>query len=313
MHGKNLDVTVITAVFNGEEFIAETIDSVLRCAQNVSYEYIVVDDGSTDGTAQILTSYGSAIRVISQSNAGESTAVNVGIAEAKGLCCLVISADDPLLTSELFEESIEAFHLDPNLAAIYPDWQMIGPKGEVIKQIIVPEYSDELLIGRCRTLPGPGVLFRTTFAQLLNGRRARWTYVGDYDFWLRLSRVGELRRRPGVRAQWRYHPNSTSVTKRGVKMASERIEVIEDFLSTYEVSPSLARMSRGTSYYLAARLGFFSSKIPAKFYLVKAFYERKRWIEEAQLLVVLYILLLPVSRFIANPILARSQRYRTLV
>jgi glycosyltransferase involved in cell wall biosynthesis len=313
MGDTEIEVTVITAVFNGEEYIAETIDSVLRCAQNISFEYIVVDDGSTDETLKILKSYEPAIRIISQANAGESTAVNVGINEAKGLCSLVISADDPLLTPELFEESIASFKSEPQLAAIYPDWQMIGPKGEVIKKIDVPDYSDILLIGRCRTLPGPGVLFRTSFAQDLKGRRARWTYVGDYDFWLRLSRVGEIRHRPGVRAQWRYHPNSTSVTKRGPKMANERIAVIEEFLSANEVAPDLARMARGTSYYMAARLGFFSSEIPAKSYLFRSFKERKKWVEEAQLLVVFYILLLPISRCLANPILSRSKRYRTLI
>ena len=313
MSSQGLKVTVITAVYNGEEFVAETINSVLECAREISFEYIVVDDGSTDGTLAILKSYGSAIRIIEQPNSGESSAVNVGINEAKGLCCLVVSADDPLLTPELFKGSLESFESDPQLAAIYPDWQMIGPSGEVIKQIIVPDYSHELLIGRCRTLPGPGALFRTTFAKKLEGRRARWTYVGDYDFWLRLSRVGELRRRPGIYAQWRYHANSTSVTKRGLKMANERIAVIEDFLTSNDIPLDLARMARGTSYYMAARLAFFSAEIPAKLYLAKAFRARGQWLEEAQLRVVLYILLLPISRIIVNPILKRSKRYRTLI
>lgn len=313
MSSVDLKVTVITAVYNGEEYINETINSVLKCAQDISYEYIVIDDGSTDDTLSILNSYGSAIRVIEQQNSGESSAVNVGINEAKGMCCLVVSADDPLLTPKLFESAIQSFESDPKLAAIYPDWQMIGPTGEVIKQIIVPEYSDELLIGRCRTLPGPGVLFRTAFAKQLEGRRARWTYVGDYDFWLRLSRVGEIRRRPGVYAQWRYHANSTSVTKRGLKMANERIAVIEEFLSSNIIPPDLARMARGTSYYMAARLAFFSAEIPAKLYLIKAFRARGRWLEDAQLRVVLYILLLPLSRIIVNPILKRSNRYQTLI
>jgi glycosyltransferase involved in cell wall biosynthesis len=313
MSSCTLDLTVITAVYNGEEFIAETVDSVLRCAKGTEFEYLVINDGSTDRTQEILQSYGSKIRVISQTNAGESAAVNVGIREAKGLCCLVVSADDPLLTETLFAETIDAFRDNAKLAAVYPDWQMIDQKGQVIKEIIVPDYSDELLIGRCRTLPGPGVLFRASFAQALDGRRSRWTYVGDYDFWLRLSRVGEIRRRPGVRAQWRYHPNSTSVTKRGPKMAIERIEVVEEFLAKNYVAPDLARMARGTSYYMAARLGFFSSEIPSRSYLFQAFRERKKWVEESQFQVLIYILLLPLSRILVNPILSRSKRYRTLI
>ena len=308
-----LDLTVITAVYNGEEFIAETIESVLRCTQGISCEYIIVDDGSTDRTLEIIQSFGSKVRVISQTNSGESAAVSLGISEANGLCCLVVSADDPLLTPDLFTQTLDAFRYEANLAAVYPDWQMIDQNGLVIKEIIVPDYSDELLIGRCRTLPGPGAIFRTSFAQVLGGRRARWVFVGDYDFWLRLSRVGVIRRRSGVLAQWRYHQSSTSITKRGPNMANERIEVIEDFLANNQVEPELAKMARGTSLYMAARLVFFSDDIPGRSYLFKAFRERGKWVEEAQLQVLLYILFLPFSRVLVNPILSRSKRYRTLI
>ena len=61
-------LTVVTAVYNGAEYIRETIDSVLSCAQSINYEYLVVDDGSTDETLEILKSYGSAVTVISHKN-----------------------------------------------------------------------------------------------------------------------------------------------------------------------------------------------------------------------------------------------------
>jgi glycosyltransferase involved in cell wall biosynthesis len=310
---ERIQLTVITAVYNGEDYIEDTINSVLKFAKDIVFQYIVVNDGSTDDTSRILNSFGDKIEVIHQSNSGESTAVNVGIQNAKGDCCLVISADDPILTSKLFENVFEDFERDSNLAAVYPDWQMIDGVGNPIKVIKVPDYSDELLIGRCRTLPGPGVIFRTSFAQQIGGRRSKWTFVGDYDFWLRLSRIGEIRHRPEVLAQWRYHANSTSVTKRGLKMAKERIAVIEDFLLNNKVDAAIGRMALGTSYYMAARLCFFSSEVPGRRYLIKAFKYRRGLVEESQLQVIAYILLLPISRIILNPILTRSARYRTLI
>jgi glycosyltransferase involved in cell wall biosynthesis len=310
---ERIQLTVITAVYNGEDYIEDTINSVLKFAKDIKFQYVVVNDGSTDDTSQILNSFGDKIEVIHQSNAGESTAVNVGIENAKGDCCLVISADDPILTSKLFESVLEDFERDSNLAAVYPDWQMIDEIGNPIKVIKVPDYSDELLIGRCRTLPGPGVIFRTSFAQQIGGRRSKWTFVGDYDFWLRLSRIGEIRHRPEVLAQWRYHANSTSVTKRGLKMANERIAVIEDFLKNNKIDAAIGRMALGTSYYMAARLCFFSSEVPGRRYLIKAFKYRRGLVEESQLQVIAYILLLPISRIILNPILIRSARYRTLI
>jgi glycosyltransferase involved in cell wall biosynthesis len=309
---KSLQLTVITAVYNGEKYIESTVNSVLHFARNIDFEYIVVDDGSTDSTPKILESFGSRIQVLTQPNQGESTAVNVGIMKAKGKCCLVVSADDPILTEKLFEEVFQSFEEDDNLVAVYPDWQMIDPDGQVIKNIEVPDYSDDLLIGRCRTLPGPGVIFRTSSAQQIGGRKARWTFVGDFDFWLRLSRVGEIRHRTGILAQWRYHENSTSVNKRGLKMAQERIDVIEEFLSEFEISDQMRRKALGTSYYMASRLTFFSNEVPGRKLLLRAFQLRRSWIVGAQLRVIIYILFLPLSRLF-DPILKRSSRLRTLI
>jgi glycosyltransferase involved in cell wall biosynthesis len=295
-------LTVITAVYNGAEYIEETIESVLKYCIGIDFEYIVLNDGSTDKTLEILNKYEKVIRVINKSNSGESDSVSLGFKEATGDLLLVVSADDPLLSEKLFLNVFEAFEKDANLMAIYPDWQMIDASGRVIKTMYVPSYSDELLIGRCVTLPGPGVIFRKSAALKLNGRNRKWTFVGDYDFWLRLSRLGELRHRPEVLAQWRHHANSTSVSKRGLKMAKERIEVVESFINTNSISEQLKQMALGNAYYMAARIGYFDNKIPSKKYLLKAFRFRRGWVEEAKLHEIIYILLLPASR-ILNPII----------
>ena len=295
MPSLNPIVTVVTAVYNGEDYIEETILSVLSAAKNVEFEYILVNDGSTDSTLNILKKFEDQIKIIDKSNSGESESVTIAFGEARGEFLIVVSADDPLLSEKLFEKSFDDFENDPQLVAIYPDWNMIGPEGEVLKTIKVPDYSDELLIGRCITLPGPGVIFRKSAALELGGRRKKWTYVGDYDFWLRLSRIGELRHRPEVLAQWRYHPGSTSVNKRGPKMANERIAVVEEFLFEFPVDSRISRMALGSAYFMAARLVFFSKEVPGKRYLINAFRKRRGWVEEARIHIILYILLIPIS------------------
>ena len=295
-------ITIVTAVFNGSEYIQETIDSVLRNAAGTSFEYIVVDDGSTDNTLNLLQEYGDKISIVSHANCGESESVTRAFKKARGDYLLVVSADDPLLTSKLFEDVFEWFTNDKNLVAVYPDWQMIDPVGNVLQTVLVPDYSDDLLIGECRTLPGPGVIFRKNAALEIGGRLSKWVYVGDYDFWLRLSRLGEIRHRPQVLAQWRHHPTSTSVSKRGVEMARERIAVVEDFLSKNEIDPQLARKSLGHAYYTAARLTFFSKAVPGKKYLFRAFALRKGWVEAAEFKVIAFILLDPLSRWMIAPL-----------
>jgi glycosyltransferase involved in cell wall biosynthesis len=298
MSSLNPIVSVVTAVYNGEDYIEETILSVLSAARKIEFEYIVVNDGSTDSTLSILNKFQDQIKIINKANSGESESVTIAFGEAQGEYLIVVSADDPLPSEKLFEGCFEEFASDSNLVAIYPDWNMIGPLGEVLKTIKVPDYSDELLIGRCITLPGPGVIFRKSAALKIGGRRKKWTFVGDYDFWLRLSRIGELRHRPEVLAQWRYHPGSTSVNKRGPKMASERIAVVEEFLSEFSINSKISRMALGSAYFMAARLVFFNSEVPGKKYLVKAFQERRGWVEEARIQIILYIFLMPISSFL---------------
>lgn len=295
-------LSVITAVYNGADYIEETINSVLRCCSEIDFEYIVLNDGSTDNTRNILQKYEGKIRVIDKKNTGESDSVSLGFKEAIGDLLLVVSADDPLLTNKLFANIFELFNQNENLVAVYPDWQMIDSAGEVLKVVYVPDYSDELLIGRCRTLPGPGVIFLKSATLKINGRNPKWTFVGDYDFWLRLSREGEIRHRPEILARWRHHPSSTSVSKRGLKMALERIQVIEEFIQVSGISNELKNMARGNAYYMAARISYFDSKIPAKKFLFLAFKNRKKWVEEAKIHEILYIFLLPFSRSV-NPII----------
>jgi glycosyltransferase involved in cell wall biosynthesis len=300
--GANTPVlTVITPVYNGEDFIRKTVNSVLEILINLKYEYIVINDGSTDNTKNILESFGSKIVLINKTNEGESAAVNSGLDLAKGTYTLIVNADDPLLTSKLFEDVFEMFESNKRLAAVYPDWQIIDPYGFIKKIVNVPDFSDEILIGECRTLPGPGTIFRTSLAKLIGGRDTQWKFVGDYDFWLRLSRVGEICHRPGVLAQWRQHPKSTSVALRGLEMAQERIAVMKYYIESNSIDEGLKRKALGASFYMAARLAFFSTEVPAKKYLLEAFKLRRGFIKGMKLSVIVYIILLPLSRLIINP------------
>ena len=86
-------VSVIVPAYNAEKYLRETIDSIL--AQTVKpYEVIVVDDGSTDSTSDIVITYGGSVRCVRQSHAGPSKARNVGVDLAKGSYIAFLDADD---------------------------------------------------------------------------------------------------------------------------------------------------------------------------------------------------------------------------
>jgi glycosyltransferase involved in cell wall biosynthesis len=288
-------LTVITSVFNGEDYLESTINSVLECIKGISAEYLIINDGSTDETANILKKFSNRIRVIDQENIGESASVTKGFNLASGEYVMVLSADDPMFTSEIFCNVFELFKEDKYLVAVYPDWNLIDKDGKIIKKIYVPDFTEKLLIGRFRTLPGPGVIIRRDAALKIGGRRSKWVYVGDYDFWLRLSQIGEIRHRPQILAQWREHPNSTSVKKKNMAMATERIKVIEEFVDEFKIQGKLRRMALGNAYYMAARLSYFDPNIPGKKWFIQSVKHRKGIPEESNIIHILFLLTFPFS------------------
>lgn len=289
-------ISVITPVFNGQDFIKETIDSVLRYAAGFPVEYIVVNDGSTDSTLDILMEYHSSIKVISTANYGESSAVNEGIKSAIGELVLVLSADDPLMTAEIFRGVIDYFKQHPKAVVLYSNWQIIDEDGRVVTTKYPGPYSEEELIGNFHCQPGPGTFFRRNAALQIKGRSPRWKFVGDYDFWLRMSRLGNFGYRNEVLAQWRNHNASTSISLRGSKMAMERIAVVEEFVNGNVLPEALRRRAISSAYVSASQLTYFSNEVPGKRYLLNAFLIARGWPRAASLRIVMFVCLTPFSR-----------------
>lgn len=293
-------VSVITPVFNGEKYIEETVESVLRLAKGFPVEYIIVDDGSTDSTSEILQRYSKSATVLKQSNSGESAAVNLGFNHARGEFLLVVSADDPLFTARIFNGVGDFFNTNKSIVAWYPDWKLIDSHGNTIEVREVSEYEDQLLIGEFNCLPGPGTLIRKSAALQIAGRDTRYKFTGDYDFWLRLSQIGELKRRPEVLGQWRMHDGSTSISLRGREMALERIAVMENFVNTNSIEFKLKQSALAHAYYYAARLVSFDLKVPGRRYMFKAFSIQRGWVRDAKVLEVIFILSTPLSNIAWN-------------
>ena len=280
MNSNDLEISVITPVYNGASYIEETVESILEFSPKNGFEYIVVNDGSTDETPKILQKYVSRINLINQKNSGESSAVNAGIHAARGKYIVVISADDPIFTSKLFEGVQDFFEANPEVSAWYPDWKMIDQHGELIRNVYPKEYSVENLVGRAICLAGPGSFFRKDMALQIGGRREKWRYVADYDFWLRLSDLGPLCKRNELVGQWRHHEASTTTSKAGLAMFTERITVIDEFLKDRDFDGRLNRMARANTRYHASTIKFNSDDIPARITILKAMIIRKKWIEE---------------------------------
>jgi glycosyltransferase involved in cell wall biosynthesis len=304
--------TIITPVFNGADYIEETVLSVIAATKEIDAEYLVVDDGSTDNTRQILEKYSSEIQYIYQENLGQATAINKAIYMAKGVYTTIVNADDPILTKNLFLESEKIMDHEPQVVATYPDWNMIDSKGKIVESVFVKEFDPVELIGKFNCLIGPGGIFRTSVAKNLNGWDPSYRFVPDYDFWLRMSERGIFRHVPEIQATWRTHETSISISSRSNAMAKERIRVIDDFIfRNPDIPMKLKKMALAHSRYRAAALSYFDSEIDGRKLLVFSIRNYPKILVEKDIRISLFILFLPISRFLVR-MLAQCKYFRKL-
>jgi glycosyltransferase involved in cell wall biosynthesis len=184
---KTPDVSIIMAVFNGEEFIEDSIKSVLKQTFK-NFEFIIVDDGSIDNSLKIIKSYqaiDSRIKIISQKNNGLAKSLNVGIKNSKGKYIARIDADDLCYECRLEKQYLfmENNHL---VDLIGSSVDVINENGVITSQKI--QITEFKKIYQNRFLLSP-VLHITFFGKRIffenHSYRENFIYAQDYDLVLR--------------------------------------------------------------------------------------------------------------------------------
>ncbi|VXD22702.1 Glycosyl transferase [Planktothrix serta PCC 8927] len=187
-------VSVIIPVYNGDRYLSQAIDSVLSQTYS-NYEIIIVDDGSTDNTSEIIQHYvescqdSSLIRYIFQSNQGVAAARNRGIEEARGELIALLDQDDVFLPKKL-EHQVACFEANPNVAIVNSGWRLIDHNNNKISDIEpwhnLPNLTLETWITRTPILPS-ALMFRRSAWQQIGGFDSRFNGVDDVDFIWRLA------------------------------------------------------------------------------------------------------------------------------
>lgn len=112
-----LRVSCVLPVYNGEAFLAEALQSVLGQTRAPD-EILVVDDGSTDGTAEVVTGFGDRVRCFRQENAGQPAATNRGVQMAGGELIALLDADD-VWEAEKLERQAKLHERRPEVGATF--------------------------------------------------------------------------------------------------------------------------------------------------------------------------------------------------
>jgi glycosyltransferase involved in cell wall biosynthesis len=305
-------VTVITPVYNRESYLDETVQSVLS-QDYPNLEYIVLDDGSTDNSREVLKKYRDRLLLDSHKNMGETRTVNKGLDMARGEIVGVVNSDDPLLPGAI-SRVVEVMTARKDVIVVYPDWNMIDSSGREIRNIRTYDFTGYPdMIRRHHCLPGPAAFFRREIVEKLQGRDPQFRYVGDLDFWFRAGLLGPLARIPETLATFRVHPGSASVSQQGRVMAEEHIRVVDkvyalpdlpyDILDVKEEAYSSAYYMAGCSCGRRA----FTSKVN---YFLKALrHAPLKYLGEYRgRLVMMILVLFGVSHVSADSFLRRFMR-----
>jgi glycosyltransferase involved in cell wall biosynthesis len=117
-------VSVVIPAFNAAPFIEETLESVIRQSA-VTSEIIVVNDGSTDNTCELVSRYGARVRLINQSNCGVSAARNLGVSHSTGEWIAFLDADDLWSASKLSRQ-LEVVNGRENVDVVHSWYRFIG-------------------------------------------------------------------------------------------------------------------------------------------------------------------------------------------
>jgi glycosyltransferase involved in cell wall biosynthesis len=198
MMSETPEVSVVMSVYNGASRLRETINSILA-QQEVSFEFIIINDGSTDETQEILTAYASRdprIRVFKQKNRGLTQALIAGCAAAVGDYIARQDAGDVSLPNRLSRQ-VAVLKAHTNAIMVSCGTEFVGPEDEQLYRI---SFDDEMLAAglaqlTLRTVRGPShhgsTMFRRCAYEEVGGYRAFFYVAQDLDLWLRFSERGE--------------------------------------------------------------------------------------------------------------------------
>lgn len=242
-----LIVSVVVPVRNGEAFITDAVESVLA-QKDVRAELIVVDDGSTDSTPELLAAFGGRITLDSSEGSGVSAARNRGIALARGELLVFLDADDLFPPGYLarFTAAAVAF---PRAEVFHCGWQGIDFEGGRVlygqDQPFDLDWDPFHALAAAGSPPISALAVRRRTAIGVGGFDETLTTNVDWDFWLRLAASGAtFRGVPGNVAIIRRRADSWSATA-GTRLALDGLAVLERHLSRHRRCPACVYADAG--------------------------------------------------------------------
>lgn len=247
-------VSVIVPVYNQAEYVAGAIASVLE--QRYSpVELIVINDGSTDATADRLKAFERHARIIHQENRGAAAALNRGIRESRGSLVCWLSADDEFLPGKL-EAQVATFESDRRIGMVHTGYERVDGTGKHLETVVEPPqiHPDPFVtVYWQNSLNGSTVMLRRDVFDAVGGFDETLRADVDADMWLKVFRRWEVRIVRGVYVRYRVHQNSLSANTALMVSTMEEVrrrnfrELLGRVGTEQDAAALLARMSADTA------------------------------------------------------------------
>lgn len=204
-------ITLVTAVYNGEEYLEATMRSIVN-QEYPNLEYIVVDDGSTDGTVDIIRKYERALSCwFSQANQGLYAALNAGFARSTGEIMGWLNSSDMLQVNGLFTVG-SIFRELRDVEWITGRPTKISATGMTIDVLPVPCWSrDRFLSGANKYIQQESTFWRRSLWERAGGRLStEYRAEGDFELWVRFFRHARLHSVNALIGGYRLHEQALS-------------------------------------------------------------------------------------------------------
>lgn len=241
-------VSVIIPAYNGDRYIEEAIAGVL--AQTYTdYEIIVVDDGSTDNTPQIVQQYGSKIRYFSQANQGVASSRNLGLAKAEGEYIAFLDQDDVFLPHKLASQ-VALLEQDSSLGIANSGWQIVDQDGTFQSAVEpwqqIPDLNTANLIIWKPVFLG-AMLFRRSWLERTKGFDTTLEQTPDVDLVISLAGIGCI-------ADWikettvKYRQHEANASKNTLLQSQELEQILERFFAQPDLPSEIKRLEADSRY-----------------------------------------------------------------
>ncbi len=209
-------VSVVMSVFNGERFLADAVESILDQSFR-DFEFIVIDDGSTDHSGSILDSYQKGdprVRVHHQENSGLIYSLNHGCGLARGKYIARMDADDIAVTDRLMWQA-DFMETHGEVAVLGGAVEFIDEAGRMLESMRYPVEDHEIksALFHHSAIAHPAVCIRKEALASVGGYRTAFVDAEDYDLWLRMAEGSQFANLEWVVIKYRVHSDQVSRRK----------------------------------------------------------------------------------------------------